>query len=316
MSYQWYFNGSAIYGANSSSYTIFSVLSLSAGNYYVKVSNSGGSVISDNATLNVIAPPAIITQPQSQTVLKNQSASFYVVASGTGPLSYQWFFNGVSLGIAATNATLSLNNVKAGQAGAYTVVMTNSMGSVTSAVATLTVLVPAGVSTEPQSQSVVQGQSVSFSVVASGTTPISYQWKFNGSPLRGATSSTLTLPNVQTNQAGNYTVLVTNLAGSELSAPANLAVSLPSATLSAQALTSDGFTFQVYAPTGVTYIVLASSDLQTWTPFATNSLLATSTLSATNSLLTATNISLSASVTFTDNTAVATPCRFYRVVFP
>ena len=144
MSYQWYLNGSAIYGANSSSYTIYSVLSLSAGNYCVQVSNSGGWVLSDNATLNVVAPPAIITQPQSQTVLRNQNATFSVVASGTGPLSYQWFFNGASLGMGGTNATLTLLNVKVSQAGAYMVVMTNSMGSVTSDVATLTVLVVFG----------------------------------------------------------------------------------------------------------------------------------------------------------------------------
>src|SRR5579859_4571368 len=91
MSYQWYQNGVAIAGATSSSYTILTVLGTDAGNYCVKVSNAGGWVMSNNATLNVQAPPGVITQPQSQTVIQGQNVSFSVVASGTGPLSYQWY---------------------------------------------------------------------------------------------------------------------------------------------------------------------------------------------------------------------------------
>src|SRR5207302_6117091 len=112
MTYQWYKDGVAISGATSSTYTILTVLGINSGNYSVKVTNAGGWVMSNNATLNVSAPPGIITQPQNQTVVRNQNASFTVVASGTGPLSYQWFLNGVSLGAAGTNATLSLNSVR------------------------------------------------------------------------------------------------------------------------------------------------------------------------------------------------------------
>lgn len=296
MTYQWFKNGGTISGATSSSYTILSILGTSAGNYYVKVSNAGGSVISDNATLNIVAPPAIITQPRSQTVVRGQDVSFSVVASGTGPLSYQWFFNGVSLGSAGTSATLTLINVRPDQAGSYTAVMTNSMGSITSAVATLTVMVPPKIITQPLGQTVVQGQDASFSVVASGTAPLSYQWNFNGSPLAGATTSGLTLTNVQTAQAGSYTVVVTNAVGSVTSVVANLTVTLPRVTLSLNpgaGMSSNGFAFQLSVPAGLTYVIQASTDLRAWTPIATN-------------------VATSGTVVFTDTAASNYRQRFYR----
>lgn len=85
----------------------------------------------------VYVAPAITSQPQDQMVLLGGTATFSVVATGTAPLSYQWRKNGANL--AATSATLTLTNVQAGQAGDYTVVVSNSVGSVLSDPATLTV---------------------------------------------------------------------------------------------------------------------------------------------------------------------------------
>ncbi len=89
---------------------------------------------------------------------------------------------------------------------------------------TLVVWVPVVITTQPQGQTVLEGASVSFSVVASGTGPLGYQWSFNGVPLASKTNSTLSLPSVQTNQAGSYRVLVSSVAGSTNSATAVLAV--------------------------------------------------------------------------------------------
>jgi pectate lyase len=117
--------------------------------------------------------------------------------------------------------------VQSANAGSYTVVVTNVAGSVTSAAATLTVNaapVPPSITTQPASQTVNAGSSVTFSVVATGTAPLSYQWKFNGGNITGATSSSLTLNNVQSANAGSYTVLVSNSAGSVTSAAATLTV--------------------------------------------------------------------------------------------
>jgi len=82
--------------------------------------------------------PSIVTQPQNQTVTVETNGTFTVTAGGTPPLSYQWYFNGTSLA-GQTNATLSLANVQAANVGSYTVVISNSFGSVTSRVAVLDV---------------------------------------------------------------------------------------------------------------------------------------------------------------------------------
>src|SRR2546427_737239 len=142
-------------------------------------------------------PPVITVQPASQR--------FPLFVSGTAPFAYQWSFNGTDMSD-ATNAALSLTNVQTNDAGSYQVVVTNSYGSITSSVATLTVYVPPSIATQPQSLTVTQGQSASFSVVASGSAPLTYQWYLNGACLgAGDTNATLSLSNVGANNAGNYT---------------------------------------------------------------------------------------------------------------
>ena len=116
----------------------------------------------------------------------------------------------------------------AADAGSYALVVSNVAGLVTSAVAVLTVTGPPAILTQPVSQSVVAGANAGFSVTASGTAPLSYQWRFNGTNLSGATSTSLTLAGVQPANAGSYTVAVTNSAGSATSAAAVLTV-LPGA---------------------------------------------------------------------------------------
>jgi hypothetical protein len=245
-----------------------------------------------SADLAVVARPRITQPPVSLEVTGGSNAAFSVTANGTAPLAYQWYGNRVPLA-GGTGASLIVSNVQAEQAGGYCVVITNSLGSVTSVVATLTVNVPPVITTQPLSQTVAQGQSVSFSVEASGMAPLGYQWSLNGTALSGATSSTLTLNNVQTTDAGGYTVVITNFAGSVTSAVATLTVIAPS--LYAAAMTSNGFIFQLSVPVGHTYVILASTNLQDWTPLSTN-------------------VALTASAVFTD--AAATNCdrRFYRVM--
>ena len=227
MSYQWLKNGSNIAGAKLRSYTITNVQASDQATYSVQINNAGGMVTSSGATLTVLFPPAITTQPQSQAVARHQNVLFSVVASGTSPFTYQWYFNSSSLGGAAQSSTLTLNNVGMGNAGSYTVVVTNAGGSVTSLVATLTVYIPPGIQTQPQNQTVTQGQSASFSVAANGSAPFGYQWNFDGITLSGATNATLALTNAQGTNAGSYTVEVTNLAGSVTSQVATLTVNIP-----------------------------------------------------------------------------------------
>lgn len=88
-------------------------------------------------------PPSIISQPQDQTAWPGQSVAFSVVATGTSPLSYQWFFNTNTPLAGATNATFTISNVQSNDAGGYSLVVTNAAGAVTSRVATLTISPPA-----------------------------------------------------------------------------------------------------------------------------------------------------------------------------
>jgi uncharacterized lipoprotein YddW (UPF0748 family) len=227
--YQWRFNGAPIGGATASSYTCANVQLVDAGNYSVVVTNLAGAVTSDNAVLTVIVPPtppAIVTQPQGQTVLLGGTASFDVWATGSAPLSYQWRFNGVDIG-GATDSTYTRANLQAGDAGDYSVRVTNLYGSVLSAAATLVVdtniPLPA-ITAQPQSQTVIAGQSAIFTVTATNKAPLSYQWRFNGAPIAGATGTAYTVANAQTGDAGAYSVEVVNIMGSTISADAVLAV--------------------------------------------------------------------------------------------
>jgi len=231
LAYQWCFNGTNLAGQTTAALSLSNVQTAQAGSYTVVVTNAAGSVTSAAAVLTVLEPPAIVSQPQSRTNVVGSTAVFSVVASGTEPLAYQWCFNGTNLADQTTTA-LSLSNVQASQAGPYTVVVTNAAGAVTSAVATLTVLVPPTIVSQPQSRTNVVGSTATFSVAASGTEPLAYQWCFNGTNLAGQTSTTLTLGSVQTAQAGSYTVVVTNAAGSVTSQVAALTVLVPTRIIS------------------------------------------------------------------------------------
>ena len=142
---------------------------------------------------------------------------------GAGFLAYQWSLNGTNI-LGATNSVLTLSNAQTNNAGSYVVLVSNNFGSVTSSIAVLTVNVPASISLPPQSQTVRAGSNANFTVTASGTSPLNYQWQFNGNPISGATNSLFTVNSAQLTNAGGYSVVVTNIAGSVTSAVAVLMV--------------------------------------------------------------------------------------------
>lgn len=144
-----------------------------------------------------ITLPAISSQPRPATSATGQPASFEVVASGTAPLSYQWLRNGQPIE-GATAARLTLPAVQAGDDGArFSVVVSNSAGSVTSSEAALAVT-PAGlaITSQPQSTSVAPGATATFQVAASGRGTLSFQWLRNGTEIADATSASYTTPPV------------------------------------------------------------------------------------------------------------------------
>ena len=110
------------------------------------------------------------------------------------------------------------------QAGAYSVIVRNAYGAITSSNALLTVLLPPRILRQPADAAVPIGHAARFRVLAAGSAPLRYQWRFDEAPLPGATSAILTLRDVQAPQAGLYTVAVTNAGGWVTSAPAALRV--------------------------------------------------------------------------------------------
>jgi hypothetical protein len=180
-------------------------------------------VTSSNAALVLNGPPAITAQPQSASVTAGSNVAFKVIATGTLPLSYQWQFNSVNIS-GATGSSFTKSNAQTNDAGLYSVVVTNVAGSLTSSNATLTVNLPPTIITQPQSASAVAGSSVTFSVIASGTAPLGYQWQFNATNIAQATASVYTCSNVQAGAAGSYSVVISNIAGTTVSTNAVLTI--------------------------------------------------------------------------------------------
>jgi len=225
LSYQWSLNGTNLTGATSDSLVLANIQLTNAGNYSITVTNLYGSATSSNALLTVLThPPLITNQPANQTINIGDTATFAVGVSGTLPLAYQWSWNGTNLS-GATNASLILANVQTTNAGNYAVIVTNLYGSATSSNALLTVLThPPVITTQPTNLTVFIGSIATFSVVASGDSPLIYQWLFNGTNLFGQTNASLALFNVQLTNGGNYSVFITNLYGSVTSSIAVLTV--------------------------------------------------------------------------------------------
>jgi pectate lyase len=209
----------------------FNTLALRFGggsNQYSGINLTGLRVTTTGPAAGIV--PTITTQPSSQTVPEGANVTFSTAATGTPTPTYQWFKNGNTLSdggrvAGATTATLTLTGVLPADAAGYTVVASNSAGSDTSDTAALTVIAAApSILTQPTSKTVGVGSTVSFTVAASGTAPLSYQWFKNGAPIDGAAAATFALTNVDFGDSGSYHVVVSNAAGSTPSAAATLTV--------------------------------------------------------------------------------------------
>ena len=111
-------------------------------------------------------------------------------------------------------------------AGSYAVVVSNAWGVVTSAVAQVTVVTPPSIVSQPQGQTILVGGNLTLSVAASGTDPLSYQWRKGGAAILTATASTCTIPSVGLTDAGDYAVVVSNAWGVVTSAVAQVTVEI------------------------------------------------------------------------------------------
>jgi lysophospholipase L1-like esterase len=228
---------------------------------------------------------AITTQPQSQTVPVGSNVSFTVTVFGTAPLAYQWQRESTNLSDSAnilgtSTAQLTLLSVQTNDSAGYRVIVTNTVGAVTSSVANLFVdsqLTPPAITIGPQSSNSLWGSSFAFTASANGSAPLHYEWRKNGVSLLGATDTSLSFAKLQFTNAGSYDVRVTNSYGAATSQSALLTVkvadvSVNPATGSSQYLAGlniSGVTGQIYGIqtcsnltppvswTGITNIVLS-----------------------------------------------------------
>ncbi|PTX91566.1 immunoglobulin domain-containing protein [Opitutus sp. ER46] len=226
--YQWKKNGVELAGATAVSYRIEAAVAADAGTYGVTVTNSAGaSVATTSLVVRALAAPTISSQPYSNSVYVGQNASFYITANGSYPRTYQWRRDGTAIA-GATTSVLSLTAVTLADAAGYSVVVSNSQGSATSQTATLTVnaaVAPVLYPSYPNDQTVMVGNSVSFGYsLNAGSSPFAIQWYKNGTAIPGATTTPLLINNIALADAGNYSVKVSNAAGSATSREAVLTV--------------------------------------------------------------------------------------------
>ena len=233
LTYQWSRDDVVLPSAQSATLTLSSLTAADAGNYSVVVKNVLGSTTSVAVSLTITGlPPAIVTSPSARTVSAGSTTTFAVVASGSPTLTYQWRKAGVALigNTSATTAALTLTNAQATDATNYDVVITNSVGSVTSVAAALTVTPAApSVTSVPTTQTSAPGATATLTVVASGTAPLTYQWRKAGVALTGntsATTATLSIPGATTADSGSYDVVITNALGSTTSAAITLNITV------------------------------------------------------------------------------------------
>lgn len=241
--FTWRRNGSAVWtdyqyggwsgvvGATTSTYTINPVLATHAGTYDVVIHrvNENVDVVSTPSalTVSVANEPFILQQPANISSSVGSSVQFSVVATGAEPLNYQWYRNGAKIST-GTNPTLIIVGAQTTDALKYSVVMSNSYGSITSSVAALTLesTLP-GATLTPSTRAVPEGAQVSWNYgVNNGSV---YTWRKNGvtvwqdnkgsgwSGVLGWTSSTYTIPSTQLSDSGEYDVVVQVLYGGNTS---------------------------------------------------------------------------------------------------
>lgn len=231
MVYQWQRNGVNISGATYEWLAIGAASAGDAGTYTVVIRNAAGSVTSAGAVLTVQAPvaPTIALDPQPLSVAEGETATFSVQATGSAPLAWQWLRNGVAI-TGATAASYTTPATTVADSGArFSVRVSNTAGSVTSASATLTVTAPVPaaptITTQPLDRSVQAGNATTFSVAATGLPTPGYQWRRNGTAIAGATAASYTTPALTgADNGATYSVVVSNSQGSVTSREAVLTV--------------------------------------------------------------------------------------------
>ena len=231
LTFNWYKNVSIISRAKNDTLKFDTLTFSDSGFYYCIVRNAWGfdtSLVDTLRLASVIIPPTITVQPSMQAVTEGQTAVFNVTATGTAPLNYQWQKDSVNI-TGATNFSYTTPATTLSDSGSvFRCIVSNTVGADTSDQALLKVnkdAIAPTITTQPQLQSITEGQTAIFSVVVTGTAPLTYQWQKNSSDISGATDSSYTTPVTTLSDSGSlFRCIVSNSAGSDTSDNAMLIV--------------------------------------------------------------------------------------------
>ena len=277
---QYYFilykDGTKLKTRSYSTKNTYSYTPTEAGTYKVKVyvkdaAGNKGNKTSKGVTVTAVAAPVITTQPKAQTAAAGATATFKVVASGTG-LTYQWQYKTASSSTwkdksGATKASYTVTAKESYNGIQYRCVVSNAGGSVTSSAAKLTVTSAVSkpeITTQPKAQTAAAGETATFKVVASGT-GLTYQWQYSTdygktwTDKAGSTKATHTVTVKASYNGYLYRCKVTNSAGTVTSSKVRLTVSgvkpkILSQPAAASAAAGESVTFKVVAAgVGMTY---------------------------------------------------------------
>lgn len=209
LKYQWQKDGEDIVGATSTELAIPKLALTDIGNYRVVISNSVGTVTSAavNVAVKAVAP-IVSTQPKGGNFAPDAALALSVVASGSG-LTYQWQKDGKDIA-EATRAELKIAKLALSDAGSYRVIVTNGAGNVASEAALVRVLAPLPtIATQPKGGDFETGAALALSVAAKGI-GLQYQWRKDEKDIAGANSAEFSLAKLSLEDAGNYSVIVSN----------------------------------------------------------------------------------------------------------
>lgn len=291
----------AIVGLPAGAYTVNASLydyTFTPGNFTNTVSVGPDMTGIDFVAQLVTYPPVITTQPFGRTVVAGTSATFNVIAGGSSPLTYQWRLESTNI-VGATSNSFTIADVQATNTGNYSVLVSNAYGSVISADALLALGVGPAITTQPQSQRVIAGNTATFEAIATGSPRLNYQWRQNGTNIYGdqtgginGPSNSYSRKNVQPADAGGYSVVVGNEFGAVTSSIATLVVSVRPQLSPLQII--DGLAqFSLSGTPGDRYSVESSTNLLYWSGNTTVS-------------------NASGSVLFIDQDSALQPWMFYR----
>ena len=217
-------NGAALANPNADAFTTMPLDATTQANY-----RNVSWVLGNSWT--PILPPLIATSPVAQTVDVGTGFTLSVQAFGFPTLTYQWLRNGIAIG-GATGASYIVANSSAGDAGTYSVIVSNGTTSVTTAAVSLVVHgAPPVILLQPANTAGLLGATATLNGWAVGDGPFTYQWLKDGAPIVGATKQSLRLTGLQASDAGGYAVAITNAGGTTTSASAALSLVAPATTM-------------------------------------------------------------------------------------